>query len=44
MATEGDRRRLRIELERKKRIDAAAGDVAKVVDIVQRRQDAFKGA
>jgi len=43
MMLEGDRRRLRIELERQKRIDAAAeGGV--VVDIVQRRADAFKGA
>lgn len=44
MATEGDRRRLRIELERKKRIEAAAGDETTVIDIVQRRADAFKGA
>lgn len=42
MATEGDRRRLRIELERKKATDAALE--GKVIDIVQRRQDAFKGA
>lgn len=43
MMLEGDRRRLRIELERQKRIDAAAeGGV--VVDIVQKRADAFKGA
>lgn len=43
LMAEGGRRRLRIELERQKRIDAAAegGDV---VDIVQRRADAFKGA
>lgn len=41
MATEGDRRRLRIELERKKRIDAAlAGE--NVIDIVQAREDVFK--
>lgn len=44
MATEGDRRKLRIELERQKRLEAAAGGEGKVVDIVQRRQDAFKGA
>lgn len=44
MMLEGDRRRLRIELERKKRIDAAAEGGGKVVDIVQRRADAFKGA
>lgn len=44
MAAEGSRRTLRIELERRKRIDAAAGDDGKVVDIVKRREDAFKGA
>jgi hypothetical protein len=44
MATEGDRRRLRIELERQKRLDAAASDAGVVVDIVSRRADAFKGA
>lgn len=43
MMLEGDRRRLRIELERKKRLDAAA-EGGNVVDIVQRRADAFKGA
>lgn len=43
MMLEGDRRRLRIELERQKRIDAAA-EGGTVVDIVQRRADAFKGA
>lgn len=42
MATEGDRRKLRIELERKKRADAVAGGEGKVVDIVQHRQDAFQ--
>lgn len=42
MANEGDRRRLRIELERKKRIDAAAEDASNVVDILQNRADAFK--
>jgi len=44
MMLEGDRRRLRIELERQKRIEAAAEGGGKVVDIVQRRADAFKGA
>lgn len=44
MMLEGDRRRLRIELERQRRIDAAAEGDGKVVDIVQRRADAFKGA
>lgn len=44
MMLEGDRRKLRIELERKKRIEAAAEGMGKVVDIVQRRADAFKGA
>lgn len=42
MATEGDRRRLRIELERKKRIDAALSEASNVIDIVQRRADLFK--
>ena len=41
LVTEGDRRRLRIELERQKRIDEAAGD-GNVVDIVQARADLFK--
>lgn len=44
LMAEGGRRRLRIELERQKRIDAAAEGGSKVVDIVQRRADAFKGA
>ena len=44
LMAEGGRRRLRIELERQKRIDAAAEGEGKVVDIVQRRADAFKGA
>lgn len=44
MMLEGDRRRLRIELERKKRIDAAAEGGGKVVDLVQVRKDVFKGA
>lgn len=42
MATEGDRRRLRIELERKKRLDEALAGDGVVVDIVQRRSDVFK--
>lgn len=42
MATEGDRRRLRIELERKKRLDEALAGDGKVVDIVQKRADVFK--
>ncbi len=41
LMAEGGRRRLRIELERQRRIDAAAEDVGKVVDIVQRRADAL---
>jgi len=44
LVAEGGRRKLRIELERQKRLDAAAEGEGKVVDIVQRRQDAFKGA
>lgn len=44
MMAEGGRRRLRVELERQKRIDAAAAGDGTVVDIVQRRADAFKGA
>jgi hypothetical protein len=44
LMAEGGRRRLRIELERQKRLDAAAEGDGKVVDIVQRRADAFKGA
>lgn len=42
MATEGDRRRLRIELERKKRIDAAAAGDGKVTSIATKRADVFK--
>jgi hypothetical protein len=42
MATEGDRRRLRIELERKKRIDEALSGDNKVVSIAQKRSDVFK--
>lgn len=44
LMTEGDRRRLRIELERQRRIDAAAEGGTNVIDIVQHRADAFKGA
>lgn len=44
LVAEGGRRTLRIELERQKRLDAAAGEDGKVVDIVQKRADAFKGA
>lgn len=44
MMLEGDRRRLRIELERNKRIEAAASGEGVVVDIVQRRADAFREA
>lgn len=41
MMAEGGRRRLRVELERQKRLDAAAEGGGVVVDIVQRRADAF---
>lgn len=44
LMAEGGRRRLRIELERQKRLDAAAQGDGKVIDIVQERADAFKGA
>lgn len=44
LMAEGGRRRLRIELERQKRLDEVAAGDGKVVDIVQRRADAFKGA
>jgi hypothetical protein len=44
MATEGDRRRLKMELERKAAMEAAAGGDATVTDIVKRREDAFRGA
>lgn len=44
LMAEGGRRRLRIELERQKRLDAAAEGGTNVVDIVQHRADAFKGA
>lgn len=42
MMLEGDRRRLRVELERKKAADAAASSDGKVVPISQARQDRFK--
>lgn len=42
MMLEGDRRRLRIELERQKRLDAAASGEGKVIDIAQRRNDIFQ--
>ena len=42
MATEGDRRRLRIELDRKKAQDAALSGDGKVVPIVQSREELFK--
>lgn len=42
MLSEGARRKVRIELERKKQNEAAAE--GKVVNIVARRADAFKGA
>lgn len=41
LMTEGDRRRLRIELERQKRLDAAAEGDGKVVDIVEKRAELF---
>lgn len=44
MTTEGERRRLRIELERKKRADEIAGGDGTVVDILKNRQDIFAGA
>lgn len=42
MATEGDRRRLKIELERKKAVDAALAGEGKVVPITQTRMAKFK--
>lgn len=42
MATEGDRRRLRLELERKSAIENAAGGT--VTDIATQRERTFKGA
>lgn len=44
MATEGDRRRLRIELERKKAIDAALAGDGKVVSIAKTREEALAAA
>lgn len=44
MATEGDRRRLAVELDRQKQRDAIAADGAKVVSITQNRQDVFARA
>jgi hypothetical protein len=44
MATEGDRRRLRIELERKKAIDAALAGDGVVVPISKTRDERFKKA
>lgn len=44
MATEGDRRRLRIELERKKAMDAALSGDGVVVPIEQHRHAAFERA
>lgn len=41
MMLEGDRRRLRVELERQRRLDAAAEDKDKVVDIVEKRAELF---
>lgn len=41
LMAEGGRRRLRIELERQKRLDAAAEGEGKVVDIVAKRQELF---
>jgi hypothetical protein len=44
MPTEGARRRLHIELDRQKRIDAALGEDGVVVDITKNRADLFKAA
>lgn len=41
MATEGDRRRLRIELDRKSRRDAIVSEEGKVADIASKRSDVF---
>lgn len=43
MTTEGERRRMRIELERKKQRDAAGGDDG-VIPITQERRNRFKKA
>lgn len=42
MATEGDRRRLKIELERKKAQDAILAGDGKVASITQNREDLFR--
>lgn len=42
MTTEGERRRVRIELDRKAKRDAIAGGDGKVVSIVKNREDVFK--
>lgn len=42
MTTEGERRRLRIELDRKNAADAAGADGTNVIPIAQQRQDRFK--
>lgn len=44
MATEGDRRKLRIELERRTATDAALGESGVVVSIVGSREEAFARA
>ena len=44
LVAEGGRRKLRLELERKNRLDAAAGAVETGAAIVLRREDALKGA
>jgi hypothetical protein len=44
MATEGDRRRLRIELERKSAIDAALANAGNVVSIAKTREEALATA
>lgn len=41
MATEGDRRRMRLELERRSAMEAAAGGEGTVIDIVGRRDQVF---
>lgn len=44
MATEGDRRRLRIELERKSAIDAALAGAGNVIPIAKTREEALRRA
>lgn len=41
MVAEGDRRKVRLEFERRKRIDDAAGGEEKVADVVKLREDAW---